>query len=94
MSKSIIQTEKECYFCGTTYDLHKHHIFYGTANRRLSEKDGCWCWLCAYHHNMSDESVHHDHMMDITLKMITQTRWEERFGTRKDFIKRYGKSWI
>lgn len=94
MSKSIIQKEKECFFCGTTYNLHKHHIFFGTANRKLSEQDGCWCWLCAYHHNMSDESVHMNSMMDMTLKKITQERWEQLNGDRESFIARYGKSYL
>mgnify|MGYP007101833209 CR=1 FL=1 len=38
MSKSIIQKNKECYITHSTYNLHKHHIFEGTANRQLSEK--------------------------------------------------------
>ena len=37
--ESIIQSEKECFFCKSPY-VHKHHIFYGTANRRLSDEDG------------------------------------------------------
>lgn len=92
MAKSIIQTEKECYFCGATENLDKHHCLHGTANRRLAEKDGLWVYLCKYHHTMSNEAVHQNYMMDKTLKKIAQQRWEEKFGTREQFIKRYGKS--
>ena len=42
MSKSILQNKKECYITGSTYNLHKHHVFEGTANRKLSEQDGLW----------------------------------------------------
>lgn len=63
MSKSIMQDTKECYLCrrdaitmgyhgGLTREgLDKHHVIYGTANRKLSEKYGCWVWLCKKHHN-------------------------------------------
>ena len=27
MAKSIMQDEKVCYVTGSTYDLHKHHVF-------------------------------------------------------------------
>lgn len=35
---SLLSTAKECYVCGTTYGLHKHHIFGGTGRRKLSDK--------------------------------------------------------
>ena len=38
--KSIIQTKKESFLSGVTYDLEEHHVFYGTANRKISEKYG------------------------------------------------------
>lgn len=56
--ESIIQKNKECYFCHTTLNLHCHHVFEGTANRKISEENGFKVWLCAKHHNMSDNSVH------------------------------------
>ena len=37
---SVLQSEKECFVCGTNLNLHSHHIFFGTANRKLSEKYG------------------------------------------------------
>ena len=35
MVKSLLQRNKACYICGTTLNLHYHHIFFGTANRKL-----------------------------------------------------------
>lgn len=92
MSKSIISNKHECLVCKTTFNLHKHHIFYGSANRKLSEKYGCWCYLCARHHNMSDAGVHFDKPLDIKLKQYCQKKWEEKYGDRQEFIKVFGKS--
>ena len=39
MSRSIIQNKKQCYITKSTTNLHKHHIFEGTANRKFSEED-------------------------------------------------------
>lgn len=50
MSKSIMQTKKECYVCGTTFNLHSHHVLFGTANRKLAEQDGLKVYLCWEHH--------------------------------------------
>ena len=94
MSKSIMSNVKNCYFCGYTQDLDRHHIFFGTANRKLSEEDGCWVWLCKNHHTMSDMSVHQNRKMDLVLKTQCQMTWEKIYGDRKEFIQRYGKSYI
>ena len=95
MSKSILSNEKSCYCCHTTINLHRHHIFFGMANRKLSEHDGCWVYLCANHHNMSRYGVHNGNReLDLRLKKECQERWETKNGTREDFIKRYGKSYL
>ena len=92
--ESIIQKEKECYFCGTTQNLHLHHIFSGTANRKQSTKYKCVCYLCANHHNMSSESVHQKWEMNLALKIIAQKKFEEVHGTREDFRRIFGKSYL
>ena len=92
--ESIIQQEKECYFCGTTLNLHCHHIYSGSANRKQSEKYGMKCWLCADHHNMSNESVHQKWEMNLALKIIAQKKFEQVHGTREDFRKIFGKSYL
>lgn len=91
--KSIIQTDKECLVCRTTYNLHRHHVFEGMSNRKNSEKHGCWCWLCANHHNMSNYGVHFDKVLDIEIKKRTQRKFEESH-TREEFIQIFGRSWL
>ena len=58
--KSIMQdkTSKQCYLCAKLDKdytpkniLEEHHIFEGSANRKLSEKYGLKVYLCQAHHN-------------------------------------------
>ena len=93
MSDSILSNERRCFFCGETMNLHRHHIYGGTANRKISEKHGCWVYLCAKHHNMSNQSVHNDREMDLALKQICQKKMEKEI-TRDEFIRIFGKSFL
>lgn len=93
MSKSIISNDKKCLVCGTTYDIHKHHIFFGTANRKNSEKYGCWCYLCGRHHNLSGEGVHYNIALNLDIKRMTQKRFEELYSHER-FIQVFGKSYL
>lgn len=94
MSKSLLGNNKICFICGTTFNLHKHHIF-GGANRGKSEKDGCWCYLCASDHNMSDRGVHFNRTADLKLKQICENAWIITYNkTEDDFIKEYGRSYL
>jgi hypothetical protein len=106
--KSILQDEKECYAvsnhlipvdytkCSRYANLEEHHIFFGTANRKLSEKYGMKVWLCPWMHR-GDDGVHNNRMLDLMLKEMAQKRFEEYYkGTynRSDFIRIFGKSYL
>lgn len=91
---SIIQEEKECFVCKTRQGLHKHHVFYGTANREKSEQYGLTVWLCGRHHNMSDEGVHFNKELDDKLKKHAQRKFESTHGNREAFRMIFGKSFI
>lgn len=90
--KSIIQEDKKCYFCGNTLDLHSHHIFEGTANRKNSEKYGLKVWLCSKHHNMSNDSVHFNPVYMKLLKTIGQLYFEKTYD--EDFIKIFRRNYL
>ena len=94
MSKSIISNERQCLVCGLPYNLHRHHIFFGAANRKLSEQYGCWVYLCARHHNMSNKGVHFNKELDTKLKQTAQKAWEYQNGSREDFIKVFGRNYL
>ena len=91
--KSILQDKKECFLCHTTYGLHEHHVFEGTANRKRSEDTGMKIWLCGRHHNLSDEGIHFDKKFDLAVKQIAQAKFEETH-TRDEFRQIFGKSWL
>lgn len=89
--KSIVQSEKRCYFCGTRDNLHEHHIFPG-SNRKNSEKYGMKVYLCANHHNMTKDSVHFNPIYMKLLKIIGQLYYEDVFQDepfRNVFYKNY-----
>jgi len=77
--KSIMQDHKECYLTG--------------INRSNSEKYGCWIWLRADWHNMSDRGVHFDRQLDLTIKRDTQAKFESIWGHAL-FLKVFGKNYL
>ena len=79
MSKSILQTEKECYICGAVTGLECHHILAGTANRRISEKYGLKVWLCHKHHTGA-EGAQYDRALNYQMKMDAQKKFEEIYS--------------
>jgi hypothetical protein len=93
--KSIIQRDMEsCFICGTKQDLHLHHVIFGTANRKNSDKYGLTVWLCVHHHTGAKRSVHQDYAMNLEVKRYAQKYFEENIGTREEFIKIFGKNYI
>ena len=97
MKSIMCNGEKECFICHAfepTFPIHKHHVIYGTANRKLSEKYGLWVYLCAQHHNMSNVGVHSNFPFDVTLKKLAQEKFEQIHGNREEFIQIFGKSYL
>lgn len=90
---SIVQGRKQCYVCGTEQCLHMHHIFYGMANRRLSDRYGLTVWLCGMHHNLSNEGVHFNKDLDLQIKQVGQRAFE-RNHTREEFMQIFGKNYL
>lgn len=94
MSKSILSNVPACYICGDFNHLCRHHVYGGHANRKISEREGCWVYLCAWHHTLSNNSVHQNRQLDLKLKRQCEERWIEENGTEEDFRKLFGKSWL
>ena len=99
MAKSILQWDNRvCFKCGRNglYDaLDEHHVF-GKFNRNKSEEDGLKVYLCHERcHIFGTESVHKNALFDLELKRYAQIKSMEKYGwTKKEFIDRYGKSYI
>ena len=94
MTKSILCNDKECFKCGCTRGLHRHHIYHGIANRKISEREGCWVWLCVEHH-LGKSGVHSNIKYDLWLKTLCQKEWENLHGNdRQGFIGLFGKNYL
>ena len=98
--KSLLSDESDpqCYVCHTTYNLHVHHCFPGTGRRKVSDEEGCWVYLCAPHHNMSNAGVHFDKALDLEIRRRCQAAWEEREGIHdpehREFIRVFGCNYL
>ncbi len=89
--KSIINEEYRCNNCGSPFNLERHHCIFGTANRKKAEEDGLWVWLCHDCHH----GVHNgNNWLKEMLQKEAQEYWEEEYGDRDAFIKRYGRSYL
>lgn len=101
MAKSIIQAQtdklnRECFLCRIKTSanlphegLHKHHMIHGTANRRLAEKWGLWCYLCHEHH----EQLHDHNEDDLFLMQVAQGRFEKLYNHEK-WMEIFGKNYL
>ena len=101
MAKSIIQAQtdklnRECFLCRLKTSanlphkgLHKHHMIHGTANRRLAEKWGLWCYLCHEHH----EQLHDHNEDDLFLMQVAQGRFEKLYDHDK-WMEIFGKNYL
>ena len=84
-SKSILQEDTDyCYVCGR-YGTEIHHIFFGTANRKISDKYGLVVGLC-YDHHRGKHGVHNGNReLDIKLKQIAQRTFTDMYSEDQYF---------
>lgn len=90
--KSIIQTDKQCFLCGRECFLEKHHIFAGTANRRISEREGLWVWLCHDCHT-GKHGAQYEQENNLYLKQTAQMAYEQTH-TRSEWMGLIRKNYI
>ena len=91
--ESLLTPKRKCWVCGNPHSV-VHHV-YGGARRQISDREGCWVWLCPYHHNMSDDAVHFNKELDERLKREMQLAWQTAHDAdREDFIAVFGKGYV
>lgn len=81
-----------CMFTGSPY-VERHHVF-GGANRRRSEFYGFIAPLRPDLHPNGVFAGKDAKEVDLQLKTMSQTYYEEHYGTREDFIREFGKSYL
>ena len=84
-----------CHICGVNGYVERHHIFGGTANRKLSEADGLVVYLCPNCHRHAQHAAHRCKATMDSLHKAGQAQWmQETGGSVDDFRKRYGKNYL
>lgn len=91
--KSIFTDDMDhCMFTGTA-PVERHHVF-GGSNRKKSEKYHFVAPLRPDLHPNGVFAGEHAKEVDLYLKQQAQTYYEEHIGSREDFIKEFGKSYL
>ena len=85
---------EHCIETGTS-QCHRHHIF-GASNRKKSEFRGFVIPIAYYLHEFQAGSIHNNpnEGLDLKWKQKAQRYYEENYGSREDFIKEFGKSYL
>lgn len=93
MLTSVFTDDMEhCYFTGAS-PVERHHIF-GGANRKRSEKYG---FVIPLRPDLHPNGVHagkNAKEIDTKLKCMAQEYYENHYGTREQFRKEFGKSYL
>lgn len=93
MKKSILVDDMEhCIICGKYAE--EHHVFFGTANRKMAEKYHLTLPLCQEHHRNGPNSPHKNRSIDLSYKCWAQFAYEQNIGTMEDFRREFGRSYI
>lgn len=77
-----------CYLCGA-WATDTHHCLHGSY-RKQADADGLTVRLCRECH----QALHDKGTNDRALQAEAQMAWERHYGSREEFIKRYGRSFI
>ena len=81
-----------CMFTGSPM-VERHHIF-GASNRKRSEKYGFIAPLRPDLHPNGASAGKETKEVDTYLKEMAQRYYEDHYGTRDDFRREFGKSYI
>ena len=86
--QSIITDREDCFLC-SGIATENHHCLFG-KNRKLADKYGLTVRLCRTCHN----NVHNNNFLADYLKREAQFAFEDKVGTREEFRKIFGRSYL
>lgn len=93
--KSVFTDDMDhCFYTGSPY-VERHHIF-GGSNRNRSEAYGFVIPLSPRLHPNGSSATWSIEIagLDLHLKRMAQTYFEQHYGTREQFREEFGKSWL
>lgn len=100
--KSILHDKKErtCFLCmmlhnddSSKVNLEEHHVFFGRALRKLSEKYGLKVYLCISHHRTGKEAAHQNAQISGMIQAYAQRTFEKKWP-EKSFREIFGRNYI
>ena len=100
--KSILHDKKDrtCFLCMLLHGddsykevLHEHHVIFGLANRRLSERHGLKVYLCLQHHEIGPEAIHRNAEISDMVQAYAQRAFEKKWP-EKNFYSIFGRNYI
>lgn len=92
--KSVLVDDMEhCVICGREA-VNLHHVLFGNfgSGRKHSDQDGYVIPLCHNHHT-GKEGIHFNKDLSDWWKRAAQRHFEQAHS-RKEFIERYGRSYL
>lgn len=91
MKSSLVTADLEhCFVCQCEGNLQEHHVFFGTANRKQSDKYRMTVPLCMKCHT-GPNGVHHNNELDLRIRQLAQIEFEKNFSF-EEFMKVFGKN--
>jgi len=82
-----------CEICGRDVECARHHVFFGSANRKLSERWGMVARLCPFCHQYGPRAVHRCRETDLMLKREYQRIFEANYPD-ESFIAIFGRNYL
>lgn len=86
--KSIIQTERFCYYCGSP-NVDIHHVRLGNCSREKAEEYGLISYLCRTHH----EELHRNAVMKRAMQQHAQFELEKRM-THEEYMAIFKRNYL
>lgn len=100
--KSILHNKKDhtCFLCMILNNddhwqqyLEEHHVIFGIANRRLSERYGLKVYLCPDHHRTGTMAVHRNAAVADILIKAAQIAFMKKYSFDQ-FISIFGRNYL
>lgn len=89
MGSIITDDMDHCFLCGAPKQ-NIHHCIHGYANRKHSDRLGLVIPVCFPCH----QAIHHDRKLDLRVIQNAQRVFENKIGTRKEFMEIFGKNYL
>lgn len=91
ISSIVTKDYRRCFICHAKRNLEVHHVFFGSANRKLSDKYGLVVPLCPDCHR-GRNGVHNNYQLDLYIKRYAQLQFEKEYSFEK-FMEVFGKNY-